>query len=90
MMSAPSGQGSLVLPPILVTGLLMGAGYLSGSLLGAIWVLPLEAYLPGFPVHMLRHMTLVAVVAPCIWKLKAIGSWTIWKPSGTIWKLQAP
>jgi glycerol-3-phosphate acyltransferase PlsY len=38
MMSASRGQGSLVLPPILVTGLLVGAGYLSGSLLGAIWV----------------------------------------------------
>lgn len=26
------------MPPVLVTGLLMGAGYFSGSLLGAIWV----------------------------------------------------
>jgi len=35
-------------------------------LLAAIWVPPLEAHFPGFPVHMLRHMTLVALAAPLL------------------------
>lgn len=36
------------------------------ALLAAIWLLPLEAWLPGFPVHMLRHMVLVALAAPLL------------------------
>lgn len=36
------------------------------GLLGAVWLLPLAAWLPAFPVHMLRHMALVAIVAPLL------------------------
>ncbi|WP_375176023.1 cytochrome c oxidase assembly protein [Pseudooceanicola sp.] len=36
------------------------------ALLVLIWTLPLGALLPDFAVHMLRHMTLVAVAAPLI------------------------
>jgi putative membrane protein len=36
------------------------------ALLAAIWLLPLEAAMPVFAAHMLRHMTLVAVAAPLI------------------------
>lgn len=35
-------------------------------LLAVLWVAPLDAWLPAFPVHMLRHMGLVAVAAPLI------------------------
>ncbi|KZY34237.1 cytochrome-c oxidase, partial [Roseovarius sp. HI0049] len=35
-------------------------------LLAAVWVLPLEAAMPVFAAHMLRHMVLVAVAAPLI------------------------
>lgn len=36
------------------------------ALLATIWLLPLDAVLPVFAVHMLRHMTLVALAAPLI------------------------
>lgn len=36
------------------------------GLLAAIWALPLDDYLAGFPVHMLRHMVLVALAAPLL------------------------
>ena len=36
------------------------------ALLAAVWLLPLAAAMPGFPVHMLRHMVLVAVAAPLL------------------------
>ncbi|EAQ01136.1 hypothetical protein OB2597_14299 [Pseudooceanicola batsensis HTCC2597] len=34
--------------------------------LALIWLAPLDVALPGFALHMLRHMTLVAVAAPLI------------------------
>lgn len=43
--------------PALLTGL---------GLLAAIWLAPLQAVLPPFAVHMLRHMVLVALAAPLI------------------------
>ena len=36
------------------------------GLLALIWLLPLEAVMPVFAAHMLRHMTLVALAAPLI------------------------
>jgi putative membrane protein len=36
------------------------------ALLTSIWLLPLEAALPAFAAHMLRHMTLVALAAPLV------------------------
>ncbi|EAR49611.1 hypothetical protein OG2516_04813 [Oceanicola granulosus HTCC2516] len=36
------------------------------ALLALIWLLPLESWAAGFPVHMVRHMTLVALAAPLI------------------------
>lgn len=36
------------------------------GLLALLWAAPLEAWLPAFPVHMLRHMGLVAVAAPLL------------------------
>lgn len=36
------------------------------GLLAVLWLAPLEALWPAFPVHMLRHMGLVAVAAPLI------------------------
>lgn len=36
------------------------------GLLGLIWLLPLDAMLPVFAAHMLRHMTLVALAAPLL------------------------
>lgn len=36
------------------------------GLLTLLWLAPLEALWPAFPVHMLRHMGLVAVAAPLI------------------------
>ncbi|APE45615.1 cytochrome-c oxidase (plasmid) [Sulfitobacter alexandrii] len=42
-------------PLLLVPGL---------GLLAAAWLLPLDAMLPVFAAHMLRHMVLVAVAAP--------------------------
>ena len=36
------------------------------GVLGVLWLLPLERWAPGFPVHMLRHMGLVAVAAPLL------------------------
>ncbi|MBC9247515.1 cytochrome c oxidase assembly protein [Paracoccus sp. 11-3] len=44
-------------------GLLAASGL---SLLAAIWLLPLDILLPRFPLHMLRHMGLVAVSAPLL------------------------
>ena len=44
-------------PALLLPGLAM---------LAAIWVLPLQAMMPDFAAHMLRHMTLVALAAPLI------------------------
>lgn len=46
----------------------MSARFLLPALagLGVLWALPLDLWLPGFPVHMLRHMGLVAVVAPLL------------------------
>jgi putative membrane protein len=42
-------------------------GYLGLALLGALWLLPLDGWLVAdFPHHMLRHMGLVAVVAPLL------------------------
>jgi len=38
----------------------------AAAMLAAIWLLPLTRWLPGFPVHMLRHMVLVALAAPLI------------------------
>ncbi|MGV6874184.1 cytochrome c oxidase assembly protein [Pseudochelatococcus sp. B33] len=35
-------------------------------LLAAIWLLPLDAWAERFPLHMLRHMLLVAVIAPLL------------------------
>lgn len=35
-------------------------------LLAAIWALPIDLWLPSFPVHMLRHMVLVAIAAPLL------------------------
>ena len=43
------------------------ATYLGFALLGLLWLVPLERLTgAAFPVHMLRHMGLVAVVAPLI------------------------
>jgi len=40
---------------------------LSGlALLAVLWALPLDDWWPAFPVHMLRHMGLVAVAAPLL------------------------
>jgi putative membrane protein len=36
------------------------------GLLALLWAAPLESWLPAFPVHMLRHMGLVAVAAPLL------------------------
>ena len=36
------------------------------GILACLWFLPLDAWWPAFPVHMLRHMGLVAVAAPLI------------------------
>lgn len=36
------------------------------ALLALIWLAPLEAWLPRFPLHMLRHMVLVALAAPLL------------------------
>ncbi|MBF9034313.1 cytochrome-c oxidase [Rhodobacterales bacterium HKCCE2091] len=36
------------------------------AVLAAIWLLPLAAWVPAFPVHMLRHMGLVAIAAPLL------------------------
>ncbi len=36
------------------------------ALLAILWGVPLDRWLPGFPVHMLRHMGLVAIVAPLL------------------------
>ena len=44
-------------PLALIPGLMLLAG---------LWALPLGALWPAFPVHMLRHMGLVAVAAPLI------------------------
>ncbi|TNY30777.1 cytochrome c oxidase assembly protein [Pelagovum pacificum] len=35
-------------------------------LLAMVWLLPMETWWPGFPVHMIRHMALVAIVAPLL------------------------
>ena len=35
-------------------------------LLAAIWLLPLDGVAPRFPLHMLRHMVLVALAAPLL------------------------
>jgi putative membrane protein len=43
--------------------LALGAGL---ALLALLWLAPLERWLPAFPLHMLRHMGLVAVAAPLI------------------------
>ena len=43
------------------------ATYLGFALLGLLWLVPLERLTgAAFPVHMLRHMGLVAVVAPLL------------------------
>ena len=43
------------------------ATYLGLALLGLLWLVPLERLTgAAFPVHMLRHMGLVAVVAPLL------------------------
>ncbi|AJE49055.1 cytochrome c oxidase assembly protein [Celeribacter indicus] len=36
------------------------------ALLALLWAAPLDDWLPAFPVHMLRHMGLVAVAAPLL------------------------
>lgn len=36
------------------------------GLLTLLWAAPLDRYLPAFPLHMLRHMGLVAVAAPLL------------------------
>lgn len=36
------------------------------AMLAAVWFAPLDAVLPEFALHMLRHMTLVALAAPLI------------------------
>lgn len=38
----------------------------AGVLLAGIWLLPLSEAMPDFALHMLRHMTLVALAAPLI------------------------
>lgn len=38
----------------------------AAAVLAALWLLPLERWLPGFPLHMVRHMGLVAVAAPLL------------------------
>ena len=44
-----------------------GLGYLGLALLAGLWLLPLGRWLGAdFPHHMLRHMGLVAVVAPLL------------------------
>ena len=44
-----------------------GLGYAGLALLAGLWLLPLERWLGAdFPHHMLRHMGLVAVVAPLL------------------------
>lgn len=41
--------------------------FLAGlAALALVWAAPLEAWLGAFPVHMLRHMTLVAIAAPLL------------------------
>lgn len=41
--------------------------YAGAAVLAAIWLMPLEAWLgAAFPVHMLRHMALVAIAAPLL------------------------
>lgn len=43
-----------------------GAALTGLGLLAVLWGAPLEAWLPVFPVHMLRHMGLVAIAAPLL------------------------
>ncbi|MGZ9811463.1 cytochrome c oxidase assembly protein [Pseudoroseicyclus sp. H15] len=49
--------------PSAATALSLAAGL---AVLAAIWLLPLESWLPDFPAFMLRHMGLVAVAAPLL------------------------
>lgn len=43
------------------------AGYIGLALLAVLWLLPLSRWLTGdFPLHMLRHMGLVAIVTPLL------------------------
>ncbi len=42
------------------------AGIAGLAVLAALWFVPLAASAPEFPVHMIRHMGLVAVVAPLL------------------------
>ncbi|ASP21306.1 cytochrome c oxidase caa3 assembly factor (Caa3_CtaG) [Antarctobacter heliothermus] len=45
----------------------IGAGFIGLGLLAVLWLLPLGGWLGSdFPHHMLRHMGLVAVVAPLL------------------------
>lgn len=45
-------------------------------LLAAIWLLPLEDAAPRFPLHMVRHMVLVALAAPLlVLGFPALGRW---------------
>lgn len=44
-----------------------GAGYAGLALLAALWLVPWESLAPQlFPVHMARHMGLVAIAAPLL------------------------
>lgn len=53
------------------------------GLLAAIWAIPLEALMPAFAAHMLRHMTLVALAAPLIvLGLPRLGLWAVVPPLG--------
>lgn len=43
------------------------AGIIGGLILAMLWILPLETWFSlAFPIHMLRHMGLVAVAAPLL------------------------
>ena len=50
-------------------------------LLAAIWLLPLDQLAPRFPLHMLRHMVLVALAAPLlVLGFPALGRWLTISP----------
>lgn len=58
-----------------------GAAIAGIALLAVLWATPLEAWLPAFPVHMLRHMGLVAVAAPLlVIGLPGPGRWLVVSP----------
>lgn len=67
-------------------------------LLGAIWLLPLDQLAPRFPLHMLRHMVLVALAAPLlVLGFPPLGRWLAISPLiaaaiefGLVWAWHMP